>query len=365
MEREERMINKITFDIETITPMFLAGADQNKAEPRAASIKGLLRFWWRALQAEPDLEELRKKENEVFGSSDEKTGGGSSFSLRLTSGDSLKPLIDFPNVNIHKIMVRSTKQGRSFPINILEYLAYGPYDPKLRRIKRQYLPVETRFSCIATFFDHSYISQVLEVFFVFGLFGGLGSRCRNGFGSFIYKNDKEIFSELSTKYSITEPYSEYNLKQLVKQIAPQAYSSFTIGTKVFRLKELHDTWDIALAEVGKIYRGIRVGEKKLNNLVFEQKHTFSKRQYIGAPLDPYQENFHSFLERHAKPYFIKIAKENDRYRGYILYLPSKYCDGLEEDRSRRSINHDLEDKKFADVCSEFNMFLSQYMDTVI
>ena len=32
-----------------VTPMFMSGADQSQAELRTASIKGALRFWWRAL----------------------------------------------------------------------------------------------------------------------------------------------------------------------------------------------------------------------------------------------------------------------------------------------------------------------------
>jgi len=43
------MLHKITFDYETITPMFLAGADQGQVELCAPSIKGTLRFWWRAM----------------------------------------------------------------------------------------------------------------------------------------------------------------------------------------------------------------------------------------------------------------------------------------------------------------------------
>lgn len=38
----------LTFTCKIITPMFLAGADGQTPELRAASIKGALRFWWRA-----------------------------------------------------------------------------------------------------------------------------------------------------------------------------------------------------------------------------------------------------------------------------------------------------------------------------
>ena len=57
----------ITFQCETITPMFLAGADGTTPELRAPSIKGALRFWWRAMNGHLSLEAMRKAEGEVFG----------------------------------------------------------------------------------------------------------------------------------------------------------------------------------------------------------------------------------------------------------------------------------------------------------
>ena len=50
------------YDVEVVTPMFLSGADQQKVEIRAASIKGQLRWWWRAMNGHLSLEELKKQE---------------------------------------------------------------------------------------------------------------------------------------------------------------------------------------------------------------------------------------------------------------------------------------------------------------
>jgi CRISPR-associated protein Cmr1 len=36
------------FEVEVVTPMFLGGANNLEAELRVPSIKGMLRFWWRA-----------------------------------------------------------------------------------------------------------------------------------------------------------------------------------------------------------------------------------------------------------------------------------------------------------------------------
>jgi CRISPR-associated protein Cmr1 len=54
-------MKKTVFNLEFITPAFLAGANQNHAEVRAASIRGQLRWWFRVLDGEP------REERAVFG----------------------------------------------------------------------------------------------------------------------------------------------------------------------------------------------------------------------------------------------------------------------------------------------------------
>lgn len=55
-------MNTIIFECETVTPMFLTGADSKKPEFRAPSIKGLMRFWWRAIQVYEQTTEWLKKD---------------------------------------------------------------------------------------------------------------------------------------------------------------------------------------------------------------------------------------------------------------------------------------------------------------
>lgn len=50
-----------TYPVEILTPCFCAGADQTRAEIRAPSIRGQIRWWFRALGASPE------QEKEVFG----------------------------------------------------------------------------------------------------------------------------------------------------------------------------------------------------------------------------------------------------------------------------------------------------------
>ncbi len=250
-------------------------------------------------------------------------------------------------------------------INILEYLAYGPYDPRSRRV-RPYFPPGTKFSLHLFFTRDDIVTDVTDALFALTHFGGMGSRSRNGFGSLHLCNPSELRAHLSPELDLDKPYAGDTIMQLANRAAAiTPYSSFCTGTKLFMTPSPKPTWDDALAEVGRLYRGIRVGDNTLNGRVFEQKHRYDKRQYLGAPLDPYQENFHSLLDRHAKPYFMKVAKEDGGYRAYILYLPSLYADRLDEGRNHRAVHQGETNRKFRETCKEFNDFLARYTDTVV
>ncbi|MDK2982628.1 MAG: CRISPR-associated protein Cmr1 [Thermococcaceae archaeon] len=69
------MMYKAEFELEAITPIFMRGANQNRAEIRAPSIKGVMRWWFRALAGNyfgSDIVGLRKAEEYVFGSTNQR-----------------------------------------------------------------------------------------------------------------------------------------------------------------------------------------------------------------------------------------------------------------------------------------------------
>src|SRR5258708_2550387 len=61
------------FEIDVITPLFGGGVEARTNDPvtiiRGSSIRGHLRFWWRATRGRslPDLAALRKREGEIWG----------------------------------------------------------------------------------------------------------------------------------------------------------------------------------------------------------------------------------------------------------------------------------------------------------
>lgn len=338
------MLRTIIVETEVVTPMFLSGADGNSAELRAPSIKGLMRFWWRALQAEGEIKGLKSREEKIFGSTDR----GSSFSIRLEHGSFNPVKTELPP---HKIPV----EGNPFKADILKYLAYGTYDSK-GSFNKERIPEGTKMRLYMNVFKNDWENEILLSLYLLDLFGGLGSRSRNGFGGIGILNRSQAFKTLKSQLSLENPYTKANLEKLMINSPAQSYPSFATGTKVFRFKTRFPTWDKALAELGKIYRNAR--------LKLESKHIFEKRQYLGAPIVE-KKITRSFLERHGKPYFLKLAKEEQEYRAYILYLPSVYCEGLEKDREGHRVDHSQVNMKFKTVCDEFNALLGKDMDTII
>jgi CRISPR-associated protein Cmr1 len=59
-----------------VTPLFMSGSDKSKSELRVPSIKGVLRFWWRALALGRlgSVSKVREEESRIFGSAGNDVG---------------------------------------------------------------------------------------------------------------------------------------------------------------------------------------------------------------------------------------------------------------------------------------------------
>jgi CRISPR-associated protein Cmr1 len=82
---------RLSYDLEIITPCFCAGADPTQAEIRAPSIRGQLRWWFRALGGFKSLassKNLREQEAMIFGSAADgaETGAG-ALQVRVQAPD--------------------------------------------------------------------------------------------------------------------------------------------------------------------------------------------------------------------------------------------------------------------------------------
>lgn len=328
-------MEKITFKCETVTPMFLAGADGKTPELRPPSIKAAMRFWWRAMNGNLPLAELKKKESEIFGGSGENEER-SKFSIRVKNFKGNAVASKFPSQ-----MVNATSKGKTFSINILEYLAYGTqeYQKGIGQVFiREYYPVGTTFE-IEICYDNSLNTfKFAEIFSLISQVGGLGSKSRNGFGRFKITNERN------------------DVKELIKTLKSGTlndYLTFNNNLKLFALNSSQSSWDKCLGEMGKIYKSSREG--------LEPRHVFNKRQYIASPILDNKRQV-TILDRHSKPYFFIITKNtNNNYDGMILFLPYNYLAGFDNPPKKQTVLM----SEFKTAISDFNKILSKNMGVII
>jgi CRISPR-associated protein Cmr1 len=180
------MTNTITFTCQTITPMFLHGADGTTPELRPASIKGVLRFWWRAAHGHLPLAQLKELEAAIFGSTDQKLGR-SPFSIRILDFRHQFKATETSNISPlpHKEPVRFTLSA--IPVGIAFRVQFSFYKMPTIEGKK---------------FDTQALQNLFELV---SLLGGLGKRVRRGFGSFKITHvqiGKNAVTPLQVDYSL-------------------------------------------------------------------------------------------------------------------------------------------------------------------
>lgn len=177
-------MQEVTFNVETITPLFLAGADQGTAELRAPSFRGAMRYWFRALvggMAGTDangLKEVIKTEADVFGATDQ----GSSVRVKVSEA-SRKPEQFTERTNIQ---VRGEWKATGKGYLLWSMVRSG--NPARGNVKpaRWYFPRGTQFQLTLSARDiteHNDFNEAIASFWLFTQLGGLGSRSRRCGGS--------------------------------------------------------------------------------------------------------------------------------------------------------------------------------------
>ncbi|MEW5980209.1 MAG: type III-B CRISPR module RAMP protein Cmr1 [Acidobacteriota bacterium] len=191
------------------TPMFLGGAEPQQAELRLPSLKGALRFWWRAsvwpsiAARGGSVKDLHRLEAELFGSSDERVGQ-SKVSLRLRMDS------DMPAA--HRVGTQ-LKDGNSVVGQGVRYLGYGVMEAFASTKKNTPAGQLTR-ECLSQPFsfrvglvvrgalDETQREQILLALKFLGLLGSLGSKARKGYGSLTLSRlivaGKEVWSPPSS-----------------------------------------------------------------------------------------------------------------------------------------------------------------------
>ena len=162
------------------TPMFLGGSDSRECAEkiRPSSLKGALRFWWRALNwgrvysasgknTDAALQQLHKEEGALFGLAakahgKEKVGGQSVFRLRIRDDESTAGKESVRGIPYLLGQGLTGKNERPFLGSGSDFTVYCYPSPQMS--SEQSVQLEQALLCL-------------------GMLGGLGARSRKGLGS--------------------------------------------------------------------------------------------------------------------------------------------------------------------------------------
>lgn len=168
-------MDKITFECTLITDYFAAGADGIQPEFRPSSIKGALRFWWRALNGHLLLSELKRKEDEIFG------GGGEAATKS-------------------RVMIRCTHPVLPTQ-DLFMYDRPGKRIPQKGFAAKDAHTFEITLGLAKPIMSHFGLKELQALFEITCLLGGLGKRSRRGRGSISILKYKNSGNETWIPYS--------------------------------------------------------------------------------------------------------------------------------------------------------------------
>jgi CRISPR-associated protein Cmr1 len=163
-------MDKISFELEVITPLFLGGADGRTPELRPPSIRGAMRFWFRAMMGGligNNLDQLSKLETQIFGGTREDAQASSVIIKCYPSNLQYKGYRPLPHSSVKRFPFQGFNPNQHLNVEIL-----------LRSYPQNKRPSD--------YMDRLTIAK--EVFELSCILGGIGKRSRRGFGS-IYPKD--------------------------------------------------------------------------------------------------------------------------------------------------------------------------------
>lgn len=170
-----------------ITPLFGGGPEPRQADPvsavRATSLKGQLRFWWRAARAGGmTLEQMHQKEAAIFGAAAGEGGQASPLLIEiepLELGQEKHPFYSEPGKNFPKNRPEVAPGYVAFPLQA------NNQDPNNYPVR-----VGVRFR-LRLRLPQSLQEELEAALWAWECLGGLGGRTRRGFGA-VWPEGREV-----------------------------------------------------------------------------------------------------------------------------------------------------------------------------
>lgn len=349
------MTHTLTATFRVVTPLFCGGAD-GKAELRLPSIKGCLRFWWRALawsRHNGNLAEIKKEADFIFGSA---AGGQSRVMLRFDAPPRC------PLVTRSKQVLENPHDQRLVGMGAC-YLGYGlmgAFRQDAGRLTRACLapPASDHFDftlslrCRKDLRDDQ-LESVMNAIQVLGLIGGIGAKSRKGYGSLVLlelqKNGAPAFTAPTTIAALKQRIAALKPKESSQQDIP--YTAFAADSRFLILAPAGASSPLQMLDLigrelvryrswghkGKILGHIDSERNfKPDHDLMDKSHAERPRAHhpqriafglphnYGKPRDQQVGPAAAHLDRRAAPLFVHIHMVNQAPVAVLSFFPTLF-----------------------------------------
>lgn len=354
-----------------VTPMFLGGANHEADEIRPSSVKGMLRFWWRALnwsvyrsQAGATdasaLKALHDEEARLFGSAAGKgTDGQGCFLMSIPLPDMAFGVSKTGSVHNN---FSKKPAARYLGYGLMEAFSSAKKNTQAGQLNRDCINEAQQF-VVKILFKNGFDESIKNSLIAFGLLGGLGSRYRHGLGSVALE---EIRLKNAVVWSAPKAVDEYHamLKTLlmgaddVKTAAP--YSAFSADTRLDILVKASDPFSVLngfgnnmldYRSYGQSKNGNKLPSGAVSEKNFQDDHDWyrikkepdfhPRRVVFGLPHNyDKKESFHvtpELHERRASPLLFHVHQVGQQFIGVGMLLKAEFL-GKNEHGQAEKIN---------------------------
>jgi len=351
-------VHKVSFLLETITPLFMSGADGKTLELRPSAFKGMMRFWWRAVRADSNIENLWKEEAKIFGAADERFGR-----------NKVKVVLKWDREEFESKKQKNSKNWlRSSNYSGVRYLLYS-----LGLQKREFLNPGFEFELILSSANKDTLRQAIASVWCLIFLGGIGTRSRRGGGNLIVKEIRpssfveeiglSFYPTNNTSTEIGEWIRENFLKVeniinkpkvFVADYSNLSFSRFLIA------KEPKTSWQEALNEIGEIYQSFRKNKFLLDRAVFGLPLKYIKAFYKNEK-----------IQRRNSPLIFKVIKIQNDFYWLILRFSGEFLpEGgrIVYQKKSKSPKYGIIDnfwKKLEPQTEEFFLTIPEYLKNIL
>jgi CRISPR-associated protein Cmr1 len=348
-------MEEVTFHLKTITPLFMAGADQSTAELRAPSFRGEMRYWQRALiggingTGKEETKQMASYERGVFGATD---------------------IVSFIQIRVH---------NQSLNIDFLEREGSSRADATGRdyllwsvlQRRRAVLPQSTfQVTLAARRYeeekDKILLERAVSSFWLLTHLGGVGARSRRCAGSLsVIETKGETFG-----FPFHVPTSVEDLQQQLGDGIARSKSLYDGRSSIARQQPFFDTLQTDACHIwillndGKLWQNSDQALRDIGSKLQQYRDSIpiNERRIFGIPVmvmdggkpRPYRiKGAGSKYRRVASPLHLHLSElqigTEKRYVGIATLFKTRWKDMSDEDYQQYDLIDSYVARKFKDA----------------